>query len=395
VTPGAFLGGEGQTAGVLWDAHGGVLTITDARLAEGGVGGSGVLACVTFRAKEGTGSPTTYANLSRTKTWNTAAQMRYIGPDGLALLVRWWNAADMNYDGVVDGGDLMLLAMAFGSEPGDGSWNSEADLQVDAIINGADVMAFRKQFGESTSLPGLTKPVLPEGAGVISLALPQHEIPAEGEIAAVINLAEVENMMGASINVTFNPNVMEVAEVREADFLKQDGKETAIVWSASEGLLNIGLAQLGNTEGVSGDGSVAEIIFKTKAMGLADLQFGAIELGASNGEITSAEAMPVEMLEVTKALPKVYALHDNYPNPFNPATTIRYDLPEASKTELAVYNVVGQMIQTLVSAEQKAGEYQVTWDGKDGFGKDVASGIYYYVFRAGDFKSVKSMVLLK
>ena len=201
--------------------------------------------------------------------------------------------------------------------------------------------------------------------------------------------------MGASINVAFNPNVMEVAEVREADFLKQDGMETAMVWSTSEGLLNIGLAQLGNTEGVSGDGSVAEIIFKTKAMGLADLQFGAIELGASNGEITSAEAMPVEMLEVTKALPKVYALHDNYPNPFNPATTIRYDLPEASKTELAVYNVVGQMIQTLVSAEQKAGEYQVTWDGKDGFGKDVASGIYYYVFRAGDFKSVKSMVLLK
>jgi hypothetical protein len=295
----------------------------------------------------------------------------------------------------VDGGDLILLALAFGTEPGDSRWNPEANLDFDGVINVWDVVAFKEQFGKSTQVPGLTKPVLPEGAGVFSLILPEQEIPAEQEIAAAINLAEATDIMGANITVTFNPEVMEVADVREADFLKHDGKETAIAWASSEGVLNIGLAQLGRSEGVSGDGTVAEIVFKTKVMGLADLQFGAVELGSSDGQITSATALPVQMLQVTKALPKVHALYDNYPNPFNPATTIRYDLPEASKTELAVYNVVGQLVQTLVSEQQKAGEYSVTWDGKDEIGKDVASGIYYYVFRAGDFKSVKSMVLLK
>jgi hypothetical protein len=394
VRAGDFLGSE--TAGVIWRAEGGVLTLTDARLTGSGQGGSGVLACITFSVVPGSQRTTSYVNLSKTAIWNTAGQKRYVGPDALAMHVAWWNAADMNYDGVVDGDDLILIAMAFGSQPGDSDWNPEADLVVDGVINMLDVAALKKQYGESTTVPGVTKPVLPEGAGVFSLSLPQYEIPAEQEISVVVNLAEAVDHMGASINLTFNLDVLEVAEVREGDFLKRDGKETVMAWaSTEEGMLNIGVAQLGRSDGVDGAGTLAQIVFKTKAMGLADLQFGAVELGSSNGEITSAKAMPVEMLQVTKALPKVYALYDNFPNPFNPATNIRYDLPMSSETTLAVYNVVGQLVKTLISAEQKAGEYSVQWDGSDEFGKEVASGIYYYVFRAGDYKSVKSMVLLK
>lgn len=394
VRAGDFLGEE--TSGVLWSAKGGILTVADARLADGGVGGSGVLACVTFAAVPGTSSPSTYVNLSRTKIWNGAGQMRYVGPDALEMHVRWWNAADMNYDGVVDGADLILVAMAYGSLPGDGDWNSEADLQFDGLINTMDVVAFKKQFGATTSLPGITKRAVAEGPGQFSLMLPGNAIPAQQEISAVINLTEAEDVIGANITVTYNPDVLEVVGVRSGDFLERDGKETVLAWSATQdGSLNIGLAQLGRSEGVDGAGTVGEIMFKTKATGLADLQFGLLEVGSASGEMTSASAMHVDALQVTKALPKVFALHDNYPNPFNPMTTIRYDLPNTSNTSLGVFNVVGQLVKTLVSDEQKAGEYAVKWDGRDEAGKDVGSGIYYYVFQAGDFRSVKSMVLLK
>jgi hypothetical protein len=178
VQPGTFLGGEGETAGVMWDPKPGQVTITDARLGDGGQGGTGVLAWITFEVVPGARPTRTHVNLAKTAIWNPAGQKRWIGPDALEMHVRWWNAADMNYDGVVDGADLIKLAMAFGTEPGDADWNPEANLQFDGQINVFDVVAFKKQFGKGTQIPGLTKPVLPEGAGVFSLTLPQDQIPA-------------------------------------------------------------------------------------------------------------------------------------------------------------------------------------------------------------------------
>lgn len=93
--------------------------------------------------------------------------------------------------------------------------------------------------------------------------------------------------------------------------------------------------------------------------------------------------------------PLDFALHQNYPNPFNPTTTIRYDLKERSKVALTIYNALGQEVRTLVSDTQNAGRYQVQWDGRDNAGGKVASGIYFYRMRAGEFTQFHKMVLLK
>lgn len=90
------------------------------------------------------------------------------------------------------------------------------------------------------------------------------------------------------------------------------------------------------------------------------------------------------------ALPTVYSLSQNYPNPFNPSTTIKFALPEAAQVELKVYDVLGAEVATLMNQELQAGRYDVNWDASQ-----LASGVYIYRIKAGDFVDSKKLMLLK
>ena len=97
-------------------------------------------------------------------------------------------------------------------------------------------------------------------------------------------------------------------------------------------------------------------------------------------------------------VPGTFVLQQNYPNPFNPSTDIRYQIAErgdAIRTTLKIYNVLGQEIRTLVDEVKEPGFYSVRWDGRDQFGNDVASGIYFYQLNAAAFTSTKRMVLMR
>ena len=97
-----------------------------------------------------------------------------------------------------------------------------------------------------------------------------------------------------------------------------------------------------------------------------------------------------------QTLPATFVLADNFPNPFNPATTIKYALPQAADVELTVYNVVGQVVRTLVAEHQSAGRYVVEWDATDDSGHSLSAGLYFYRLQAGgEFREVKKMLLLK
>ena len=99
---------------------------------------------------------------------------------------------------------------------------------------------------------------------------------------------------------------------------------------------------------------------------------------------------------VLQVLPAAFSLAANFPNPFNPATTIQYALPQAADVELTVYNVVGQVVRTLVAEHQGAGRYTVEWDATDDGGHSVSAGLYLYRLQAGgEFAQVKKMLLLK
>ena len=96
-----------------------------------------------------------------------------------------------------------------------------------------------------------------------------------------------------------------------------------------------------------------------------------------------------------------YILAQNYPNPFNPSTTLRYALPKDARVTLTIYNILGQRIATLKDEVQSVGYYNVVWDGRNEFGSQVTSGVYFYRLEAkptssGDaFTSIKKMMFLK
>ena len=94
-------------------------------------------------------------------------------------------------------------------------------------------------------------------------------------------------------------------------------------------------------------------------------------------------------------LPEQFALHYNYPNPFNPTTTISYDLPEQAQVTLSVYDLLGKKIKTLVNQSQDAGNNIAVWDGTDEFGRPVSAGVYLYRIKAGEFTQTRKMLLLK
>jgi len=91
-----------------------------------------------------------------------------------------------------------------------------------------------------------------------------------------------------------------------------------------------------------------------------------------------------------KNIPKKYRLFQNYPNPFNPTTIIRYRLPEAAHVTLAIYNLQGRLVETLVNGEKEAGSYSVQWHAES-----LPSGVYFYQIQTGQFTATKKLLLLK
>jgi choice-of-anchor B domain-containing protein len=95
------------------------------------------------------------------------------------------------------------------------------------------------------------------------------------------------------------------------------------------------------------------------------------------------------------SLPVKYSISPNFPNPFNPTTTINFELPKAGDVSLVIYNVLGQEVKTLIKNNIQAGKYSATWNGKGNNGSLVASGVYVYEFRADNYVKTQKMVLMK
>jgi hypothetical protein len=141
--------------------------------------------------------------------------------------------------------------------------------------------------------------------------------------------------------------------------------------------------------------------------GTYELTAGDGKVQALRGEgaitITNSEInrLLLRVIEGSTVLPTKFALFQSYPNPFNPSTTIGYELPRTSTVELHVYNVLGQRVATLVNEQQKPGRYSVVWNGDNDRGQQVAGGVYIYRLMAREasgkpeFSETKKLLLLR
>ena len=111
------------------------------------------------------------------------------------------------------------------------------------------------------------------------------------------------------------------------------------------------------------------------------------------GEQDTTNCEQVSVIDET--LPITYNLHNAYPNPFNPVTTLQYDLPEDAMVNITIYDMMGRIVKNLVSSQQNAGYKSIQWNATNNIGQPVSAGLYLYTIQAGKFRQTKKMVLLK
>lgn len=141
-----------------------------------------------------------------------------------------------------------------------------------------------------------------------------------------------------------------------------------------------------------------EVTFDATGLG-ADTYVGVIYIlhTADDGQLEIGVTMDVADAagDLPGGLPTEFALHGNYPNPFNPSTQIRFDVPKASPVTMAIYNLLGQEVRTLLDGVFDAGRHAITWNGRDNRGLDVGTGVYLVRMKAGDAVFVGKMMLVR
>jgi len=160
-----------------------------------------------------------------------------------------------------------------------------------------------------------------------------------------------------------------------------------------------------NSLGSLNEPATLELVSQGKVLGSVSVMLGLQNpLGGMSGSMKTSEGSLSEGVlsafakgQVMEPLfiPTDYALSQNFPNPFNPTTTIQYDLPQAGWVVLKVYDVLGRNIRTLVEGTNAVGRHIVRWDGKNDAGYEIPSGLYFCRMTAGAFVEIKKMLLLR
>ncbi len=104
-----------------------------------------------------------------------------------------------------------------------------------------------------------------------------------------------------------------------------------------------------------------------------------------------------KMVRIAEEKPKQYTFNllQNYPNPFNSTTQIKFEIPESSLVSLTIYDLLGKEVVLLLNEEKRQGAYTVNWGGKDNYGRELGSGVYFYQLKVGSFYEVRKLIFLK
>ena len=137
---------------------------------------------------------------------------------------------------------------------------------------------------------------------------------------------------------------------------------------------------------------VKQVVVEIKSLDREDAVMGINYI--SYDETNTVLASGTRTIDVI-AIPDEFALHSNYPNPFNPVTIIEYDVPENAAVQLLVYDILGRQVRMLVNGPLDAGYKSVRWNGRNDRGQNVSAGMYFYSLQVNNFVQTKKMVLLK
>jgi hypothetical protein len=295
-------------------------------------------------------------------------------------------AGDVSQNGTISAFDASLtLQHVVGAIVLSAGQQTAADVTANGAITAMDASyILRYVVGIVTGFPGLGRVIgTPEAPGY---AIATRSIEGSDDLEAVVNL-KATGVYATQMRIAFDSS--SVRPVLVAKTSKSDSLQLA--WHVSGSELRI--AQAGALP-VSAEGAWAVVRFERIVSGGSTGSIAVAEFLVNEAGIaTSAE-------EATADIPTTFGLDQNFPNPFNPSTTVRFQLPAASFVTLKVFDVLGREVATLVRAELPAGFHQSTWNGADAAGRLSSSGMYLLVMQAepsnGEpFRSVRKMILAK
>lgn len=303
-------------------------------------------------------------------------------------------------DNQIDAEDINRISTAFLSTPSDTEWDNGsdnwkwADINEDDVVNATDLSMATANVGSNGAQPRYKTAgdfVATNATSTVEFAnVPSTLKMGESYTIQVIahNAAEVRAYF---VNMNYDTSIFSFAGIQKGDFIAADSYSFPVVGSGAVGLAN----SVYGDEVFSGDGVLAEVTFTA----LQDGAFSADIISFETVALVNAEFVQEDLVKnttgITENTPVVFSLDQNFPNPFNPSTTIGFTLPEASRVSIEIYDILGRRVRTLASGAYAAGKYSVIWDGRDANGHQASTGIYLYRIQAGNYSSTKRMTFMK
>ncbi|MBK7259942.1 MAG: T9SS type A sorting domain-containing protein [Ignavibacteriae bacterium] len=256
--------------------------------------------------------------------------------------------------------------------------------QVDGKIDFEDLIIFSIGYGLSANHQ-LPKQAV-EQAEPVTVAI--GDVKAGGGETRVPVMLEgtVNDLRGLSM--AFSGSHGRLLGVEKGALLSGYETPVPVMYSERDGKVYVDLAIAGaDVEALKSAGELVVLRFEGKAsMGLT-----ATDARTSTNAVLATKMRTPAVSDV----PTEFALQQNYPNPFNPTTTVSCALPAPGEVRIAVFNVLGEQVASLVNGAQEAGYYTVQWNGTDNRGQQVTSGVYFLTMHAGEFTAMKKMMLVK
>jgi hypothetical protein len=313
------------------------------------------------------------------------------------------------YDGFVDYYDKIAYSYSYYSAEGEPHYDNELDVGptddgsrmgiplTDNIIDFEDVMILAMNYGD-------VSPASIRDEGPPDTAIRDHAVLAlewEGLESAVGDVMEVNLTLrvgegyakGVSSVITFDEDALEFLSAVPGEPVGTVG-ESFFFAREEAGRLRVDFAVLGLEATMPGSCAVATLRFLVSKEEPSELDIDDVVLRDPwNSDITClASGLH---LDGSGKVPLRLRLGQNVRNPFNPRTTIAFDLPKRCSVTLRIYGVDGREVAALVDEPRDAGAYEVSWDGTGDRGADAASGVYFYVLETGGLRLTQKMVLMR
>ncbi len=322
----------------------------------------------------------------------------------------WLGDIAAAFDGSVYFTDLVVFTGTYGVNHGQPGFVDHADFGPthnnspkgiplpDDKVEFEDLAIFAINFNNVSPMMAKNSPTL-SGAPVSNTANLRlvDRLTADGYFVDLVLDNRSNDSKSLIGEISFDPSQLSLVSSTIGEDIANPSLPLFFKSIVGESKVSISAAVLGEGLAFTGSGTIATLKFQTRTATPLRAKLTRADIRDNANSSIIAPISPVGEPETitAQANPSGYSISQNSPNPFNPDTKIAYGLPAATKVSIRIYNVMGQLVKSLVDEYQPAGTYEAIWNGTNDSGEKVASGIYFYRFETADFQKTVKMTMLK